>query len=46
LSLVKEREKYREAKDFAKADELRVEIKKLGYTIDDTPHGPAVKKIK
>jgi len=45
-ALVKEREKYREMKDFAKADELRAEIKKLGYIVDDTPHGPVVKKIK
>jgi len=45
-ALLKEREQYRQANNFDKADELRAEIKKLGYTIDDTPHGPVVKKIK
>jgi len=45
-ALLKEREQYRQANNFDKADELRAEIKKLGYTVDDTPHGPVVKKIK
>ncbi len=36
---LKEREAAREAKDFAKADELRKEIEDAGYEIKDTPEG-------
>lgn len=40
--LIEAREKAREQKDFKKSDELRKEIKKLGYDIEDTPKGPKV----
>ncbi len=43
--LAEEREKARQAKDWAKADRLREEIKKLGYQIDDTIQGLVIKKI-
>jgi len=43
--LVKEREKYRKAKNFKMADELREEIKKRGYFVEDTREGPKIKKI-
>ena len=44
LALVEEREKARQLKDFKKADELRHEITKLGFQIQDTEKGPVVKK--
>lgn len=42
--LIDQREKMREAKDFAAADQLRSQIESLGYQIDDTIYGPLVKK--
>lgn len=42
--LVKERNEARQAKDYAKADALRDEIAKLGYTIKDTPQGVQIIK--
>mgnify|MGYP001594668521 CR=1 FL=1 len=42
--LVQERESAREQKDFARADELRGQIKNLGYEVEDTNSGPLVKK--
>ncbi len=43
--LVDQRELVRAEKDFAKSDELRKEVKNLGYEIDDTPSGPKLHKI-
>lgn len=43
--LVNERENARVAGDFKKSDELRHEIKKLGFEIEDTPTGPKIKNI-
>lgn len=37
--LIKEREAARAAKDWARSDELRAEIGKLGYDVLDTPQG-------
>ncbi len=42
--LAEQRQKARKNKNFAKSDELREKINKLGYTIDDTPQGPIIKK--
>lgn len=42
--LIKERDEAREEKDFAKADEIRAEIEKAGFIIEDTPYGAKVKK--
>ena len=42
--LVEERQQAREAKDFVTSDKLRDAINALGYSIDDTPYGPLVKK--
>lgn len=39
------REKYRQEKNWNKADEIREKVKKLGYSIEDTTHGPLIKKI-
>ena len=42
--LAKKREKSRVNQQFIKADELRNEIQRLGYEIEDTPLGPFIKK--
>ena len=42
--LVELREKYRKQRNWQKADEIRKEIKKLGYQIEDTPEGSKTKK--
>lgn len=42
--LVEKRQEAKKRKDFSEADRLREEIKKLGYTIIDTPHGPKLTK--
>jgi len=41
--LAEKREKYRQAKDFNKADEIRKQIEKLGFEIEDTEKGSKVK---
>ncbi len=43
-ALVDARQQAKKAKDFARADELRGQVMKLGYVIEDTPKGPKVKK--
>ncbi len=45
LKLVGEREKARKDKDFKKADAARDRIMELGFSVDDTPDGPKIKKI-
>ncbi len=42
--LIDERQQARDAKDFAKSDQLRQELKNLGYRIEDTTYGPLVVK--
>ena len=42
--LVNKREEARKKKDFKKADELREEIKKKGYILEDSKEGMKVKK--
>ena len=42
--LAREREEAREGKDWAKADELRDKIKKLGYVVEDTEKGVRINK--
>jgi len=42
--IVDERQAAREQKDFATSDRLRDQLADLGYTVDDTPYGPLVKK--
>jgi cysteinyl-tRNA synthetase len=43
--LAKIREEYRKKGDFKKADEIRKQIKEMGYWIEDTKEGPKIKKI-
>ena len=45
LELVKKREIARKNKDFKSSDMLREELKKKGYTVDDTSGKSLVKKI-
>ena len=40
--LAKERDKARAAKDFKEADEIRLQIEKNGYMIEDTPEGTRI----
>lgn len=44
--LVEKREFARKVKDFKKSDELRREIRKLGYEIEDSTSGPQIKLVK
>lgn len=44
-NLLTERESARLAGDFPRADHLREQITTTGYTIDDTPTGPKLRKI-
>ena len=41
-NLVEERQAARKAKDFARADEKRDELKRRGITLEDTPQGVRV----
>jgi len=43
--LAEKREQARKGKDFEKSDELRDKIKRLGYQIDDTDKGYAIRKV-
>ncbi|MBN1271918.1 MAG: cysteine--tRNA ligase [Candidatus Aminicenantes bacterium] len=43
LKLVEEREKARKDKNFARADAIRDELLKLGYSVNDTSQGPKLK---
>ncbi len=44
-ALMKEREARRKTADWKGADEIREEIEKYGFWVDDTPSGPIVKRI-
>ncbi|HVU08733.1 MAG TPA: cysteine--tRNA ligase [Verrucomicrobiae bacterium] len=44
-SLLEARQAARKAKDFKKSDALRDELKAKGWTIEDTPKGPKLKKL-
>lgn len=45
LALLEERTRARQDKDFARADAARDALKDKGYTVEDTPHGPRVKRL-
>ena len=45
MQLVEDRKKAREEKNWAKSDELRDQINKLGYSIKDTKNGMEIAKI-
>jgi cysteinyl-tRNA synthetase len=44
-ALAEARAAAKKAKDFKRADEIRDELKSKGWTIEDTPKGPKLKKI-
>lgn len=44
IKIANQREKYRQQKNWQKADEKRKEIEKLGYYIEDSKKGSVVKK--
>ncbi|OGZ70003.1 MAG: cysteine--tRNA ligase [Candidatus Staskawiczbacteria bacterium RIFCSPLOWO2_01_FULL_33_9] len=43
--LIKNREKYRKEQNWQKADEVRMEIEKFGYLVEDKKEGQSIKKI-
>ena len=43
--LVKNREQFRKNKEWQKADEIKMQIEKYGFTVEDTKDGPAIKSI-
>ena len=45
-NLVMQREEARQRRDWARADILRGQIRKLGYLVEDTKEGPRVKKAE
>ncbi len=46
LALAQQRQEARAAKRWADADAARKQIAELGYDVEDTPHGPRVKRRK
>ncbi len=45
-NLTDQREEARQKKDFTSADQLREQIDVAGFSIDDTPYGPLIKRKK
>ncbi len=43
--LLNDRENYRKAAEWEKADQVRKEIEKYGYVVEDTQSGPMLKKM-
>jgi cysteinyl-tRNA synthetase len=44
-ALLDERQVARQQRDFARADAIRDQIREHGYTIEDTPQGPRLKRL-
>jgi len=45
LDLIQQRESARKARDFARADQIREQLRTMGWWVEDTPKGPRLKKI-
>ena len=45
IALLEARQSARKTKDFKRADAIRDELKARGWTIEDTPKGPKLKKL-
>jgi cysteinyl-tRNA synthetase len=43
--LLDERASARKAKDFKRSDAIRDELKAKGWTVEDTPKGPRLKRL-
>ncbi|HHE67462.1 MAG TPA: hypothetical protein ENL33_00130 [Candidatus Parcubacteria bacterium] len=43
--LMEKREKYRQEKNWKKADQIREKVKKMGFLIEDTKEGPELKRL-
>jgi cysteinyl-tRNA synthetase len=43
--LVEERQTARKAKNFKRSDEIRDQLAKLGWIVEDTPQGPRAKRV-
>lgn len=46
IELLNQRTEFKKAKNYKKADEIRDIIKQKGFIVEDTPHGPKIKKLK
>jgi cysteinyl-tRNA synthetase len=44
-ALVEERQSARKARNFKRSDEIRDQLAKLGWTIEDTPQGSRAKRV-
>ncbi len=44
-TIIDERQLARDQKDWSTSDSLRDQLSELGYSIDDTPYGPLVKRV-
>lgn len=44
--LAAERQAARSSKDFRRADQLRDELKNMGWVVEDTPKGPKLKRLQ
>ncbi len=44
-ALAEQRQAARKARDFKRADQLRDEMKARGWTVEDTPQGPKLKRL-
>ncbi|MFH1998677.1 MAG: cysteine--tRNA ligase [Planctomycetota bacterium] len=45
LALAEERKQARKNKDFARSDQIRDQLKEMGWEVKDTPEGPKVTKL-
>ena len=43
---LEERQAARKAKDYARADAIRNQLKDMGFAVEDTANGPKLKKLQ
>jgi cysteinyl-tRNA synthetase len=43
--LIEERQTARKAKNFKRSDEIRDQLAKQGWAVEDTPKGPRAKRV-
>jgi cysteinyl-tRNA synthetase len=44
-ALLQERQEARQRRDFARADAIRDQLRERGFTVEDTPQGPRLKRL-